>query len=141
MAIRRDPTNAALSKRVQVAFGRRLRAGRKNARQGRVHQQALAVALSISRTSVSNLERGRHRVFLDQVYAAANALGLGIEELLPPPNEVFPSSPVITSRHASVAARSVRTVTELVRVIQQRAASDDLSHRELRIADTSTERG
>jgi transcriptional regulator with XRE-family HTH domain len=49
----------------------------------------LAEVLHITRTSVSNIERGRHRVFLDQVFLAARRLGIGVTELLPDLESVF----------------------------------------------------
>lgn len=124
MARRRSAEHAALSRRVQSAFGRRLRHGRRNASQGRIKQDALAKALDVSRTSISNMERGRHRIFLDQAYAAAQALGVTMDQLLPSLTEVFPSTPVMTGSHGSVTDKSVRLVLELVRSIQERAALD-----------------
>jgi transcriptional regulator with XRE-family HTH domain len=93
-----------------------------------MQQDALAVALDVSRTSISNIERGHHRVFLDQVYAAARELGVDISDLLPTMEEVFPSSELRTSPDAMVSAQSVLTVTDLARTIQERAARDDLAH-------------
>lgn len=65
---------------IQEAFGHRLRAER--LRRG-IGQKVLASGLRISRTTVSNLERGVQRPYLDQVYAAAQILGITAAELLP----------------------------------------------------------
>jgi transcriptional regulator with XRE-family HTH domain len=46
-------------------------------------QQSFADALGLSRTTVSNIERGIQRVFLDQVYRAAEILGKRPADLLP----------------------------------------------------------
>jgi transcriptional regulator with XRE-family HTH domain len=46
-------------------------------------QQSFADALGVSRTTVSNIERGMQRVFLDQVYRAAEILGRPPADLLP----------------------------------------------------------
>jgi transcriptional regulator with XRE-family HTH domain len=120
----------ALSKRVQIGFGKKLHHARRNAKYGRMQQHTLAVALDVSRTTISNIERGRHRVFLDQVYAAAHALGVGMEELLPKFDEIFPAAAVIAAPDASVTAHSMRAVGELARAIQERAARSDLPRRE-----------
>lgn len=127
MARRRDPENLALSKRLQVAFGLRLQKARRSAKQGRIQQEALAAALNVSRTTISNIERGQHRVFLDQVYVAARALGVAIDELLPALEEVFPTSSMLTAPDAKVTAQSVRQVGELAREIQVRSAREELS--------------
>src|SRR4051812_2420311 len=119
MARRRSPSHAALSRRVQSAFGRRLKRSRKRSQRGRVNQEALAGALDVSRTSISNIERGRHRVFLDQVYAAAQALGTSLDELLPTLQEVFPSTTVTTPSGTGITDKSMRSVVDLVRTIQE----------------------
>lgn len=116
----------AMSKRVQVAFGQRLRLARRRVKRGPIRQDAIAAALDVSRTSVSNMERGRHRVFLDQVYAAARELGVGIHELLPTVEEIFPSEPVQAAPDAALTPQAVREVGDLARSIQERAARDEL---------------
>ena len=68
------------------------------------------------------MERGRHRVFLDQVYAVAKALEIGIEELLPSFEEVFPPTDVTTSSATPITDKSLKSVVGLVRVIQERLA-------------------
>src|SRR4051812_40119815 len=118
MARHRNASHAALSGRVQVVFGRRLKRCRKRASRGRTNQETLAVALDVSRTSVSNMERGRHRIFLDQVYAAAQALGVRIEELLPTVAEVFPPTYVTASPSGAITDKSMRSAADIVRTIQ-----------------------
>lgn len=121
MARRRSASHAALSRRVQLAFGKRLKRSRKLETRGRIKQAGLAKALDVSRTSISNMERGRHRVFLDQVYAAAQVLGTTIEELLPTLDEAFPPTPVTASASTSITDKSMRSAADLVRTIQERA--------------------
>jgi transcriptional regulator with XRE-family HTH domain len=58
-------------------------------------QQSFADALGLSRTTVSNIERGTQRVFLDQVYRAAEILGK-------PPTHLLPERP----RSADVVVRA-----------------------------------
>lgn len=122
MARRRSATHAAIGRRVQTAFGRHLKQSRKRGTRGKVKQDALAVALDVSRTTISNMERGRHRVFLDQVYAIAKALDTTIDQLLPRFEEVFPLTDVTTSSAAHITDKSMRSVVDLVRTIQEKAA-------------------
>lgn len=51
-------------------------------------QDAFAEAMGISQTTMSNIERGAQRIFVDQLYRAASILQVGINELLPPLEEV-----------------------------------------------------
>ena len=116
-----------MSKRLQNAFGNRLHQIRRAPGVGRQNQQVLAEALEITRTSISNIERGRHRVFLDQVYLAAHALGVPLMELLPPVEEVFANTPVFTASDAAFDQRSVSRVSEVARDLQMRETTDSRS--------------
>lgn len=98
MGKKRSPTSQALSLRVQQAFGLRLRSVRQ-ASTDKTSQADLAAALEVTRTSICNIENGRHRVFLDQIYAAANLLKVPVTDLLPdaaglygPPSVTSPAS-------------------------------------------------
>jgi transcriptional regulator with XRE-family HTH domain len=66
--------------RLAKEFGRRLQEVRI---ASGMDQQSFAESLAVSRTTVSNIERGTQRVFLDQVYRAAEILGRTPAELLP----------------------------------------------------------
>jgi transcriptional regulator with XRE-family HTH domain len=61
--------------------GRRIRALR--AARG-ISQEELAAALSLSRTSVTNIERGRQRILLHILLEVCGILGADPMELLPP---------------------------------------------------------
>jgi transcriptional regulator with XRE-family HTH domain len=111
-----------MSQRVQATFGSRLKKARKEAARQRIRQDALAAALEISRTSISNIERGRHRVFLDQVYAAARALGVEVADLLPTMEEVFPRSAVSTA--GAMPAKAAREVSEMISALRERAVRE-----------------
>ena len=117
MARRRDPKTAAIGQLVQRGFGRRLKQARKDTKQ-----QTLAADLHITRTSVSNIEHGRHRIFLDQVYIAAHSLGVPIEELLPPLSEVFPEEAVFFASDASISRDSAKAVTEFAHGLREQLA-------------------
>jgi transcriptional regulator with XRE-family HTH domain len=121
MARLRSSEQQGVSKRVQVAFGKRLRGQRK----GRRSQDALAEYLDVSRTSVSNIERGRHRVFLDQAYLAARALGVTLNDLLPTLDEVYAPVPVAFAENSGVIESSVRRASEIASTIQQQATIDE----------------
>jgi transcriptional regulator with XRE-family HTH domain len=64
---------------ISVAFGKRLRQVRDEKRIG---QDAFAELLGVSRTTASNIERGVQRVFLDQVFRAAEILQVPLMDLL-----------------------------------------------------------
>lgn len=53
-------------------------------RPRKLSQQALADAVGISRASVVNVERGRHRVQIHVLYEIARVLGVEPRDLLPP---------------------------------------------------------
>jgi len=48
-------------------------------------QEQLADAVGLSRTALVNIEKGRHRIQIDTLYAIARALGVKLADLLPPP--------------------------------------------------------
>ena len=70
-----------MARRVAREVGQRLQTAR---RDRRIAQDAFAKAMGVSRTTASNIEQGHQRLFLDQVYRAAEILGVSIEVLLPP---------------------------------------------------------
>ncbi len=49
-----------------------------------MHQAEVAERMQLTRASISNLEAGRQRPQLHQVYALARILDTSIEDLLPP---------------------------------------------------------
>ena len=107
-----------MSLRVQLAFGARLRAVRKRNAERRINQDDLAGALEVTRTSVSNIERGRHRIFLDQVYVAAKQLGVEVAELLPTMDEVFRET---LSTGQAMKPDAARDVSAMVDSLLERA--------------------
>jgi transcriptional regulator with XRE-family HTH domain len=72
-------------------FGRLLARARARAKE-QFSQQGLAVALGLSRTSVTNIERGRQPVQLHTLYKIARVLGVELTSLLPSaPNSAMPA--------------------------------------------------
>lgn len=94
-------------------------------------QKTLAARLGLSRTSISNIERGTQRIFIDQLYEAADALKVDVSKFLPTLEEVSVrlevrvsgqnvSADVVAS--AGEVARSVRAEVEQRHADQQSEA-------------------
>lgn len=116
MSQKRSRDSYEVSRRVQRAFGARL----KSARQGKdALQKILASQLGLSRTSISNIERGTHRVFLDQVYSAAHALGIEVFELLPPAIEIYGNSEVHSAVDDPLSETAAESARQVALSIQQ----------------------
>lgn len=118
MRKRRTAEGSALSQRIQIEFGNRLKAARKGNAERRINQAELASALGVTRTSISNIERGRHRVFLDQVYVAAHQLGVEVLDLLPDMNQVFRDT---LSTGQAMKPEAARDVSAMVGSLRERA--------------------
>ena len=74
-------------------FGRRIR---ENRSRSQITQDMLAHQIGLSRTSVTNIERGRQAVLLHQVYDIARALDTTVHALLPDEEPVVEfSDPVL----------------------------------------------
>ncbi len=95
-------------------FGPRLAVARK--RKG-LKQLALGSCLGLSRTSISNIERGEQRISLEFAYQAAFVLGVSLQDLLPTLEEVGPSQ---GSGHG-VRVRTASDETPLVRAAEEEA--------------------
>ena|SRR5438093_13679436 len=54
-------------------------------REPRMSQQSLAKELGLSRVSIVNIERGRHRIQVHQIFDLARALGVNAHDLIPVP--------------------------------------------------------
>lgn len=57
-----------------------------------MNQESLAKRVGLTRTSVTNIERGRQKVTLDTVYRLCEVFGISIAELMPALNEVTAES-------------------------------------------------
>lgn len=67
-------------------FGRKLKAARRGAK---LTQQEVADRVGLTRTSVTNIERGTQHISLRQLYLLAAAVGLQPSEMLPDHNEAM----------------------------------------------------
>jgi transcriptional regulator with XRE-family HTH domain len=123
---RRDGETQDLCRRLQREFGTRLQRARK---ESGALQKGLAGELQLSRTSISNIERGTQRVFLDQVYTAAHALRVEVTVLLPSVADMFPAATVHSPADDPLSDSDVAAAGELARVIQARFARPALSPR------------
>jgi transcriptional regulator with XRE-family HTH domain len=74
---------------LHVALGRKIREKRQ---ANGLTQTELADAISISRTSLTNVELGRQRLLIDQLYKMAEALNARPQELLPQPSDLVSAS-------------------------------------------------
>lgn len=113
MGKRRSPASHELSRLVQTAFGDRLRRAREAA-DPKVSQAAIAGALEVSRTSISNIENGRHRVFLDHVYAAARALRISASSLMPDDGALTTVSAIHSSPDGGLDSNQLRALEPMV---------------------------
>lgn len=66
---------------------------------------------------MSNIERGRHRIFLDQVYIAAKELGVPVTDLLPAPDDVFTQPPINTAPDVSINPKAAQAIAEVARTV------------------------
>lgn len=110
---------------VAKAFGSQLQRTRR-ARGWK--QDAFAKAFGVSRTTVSNIERGAQRIFLDQVYRAASILGVPVDTLLPQAHLIV-SDPIMHAAADAPITRSMartlaRTVEEVIREVSQENAGN-----------------
>jgi len=93
-------------------FGNRLAAARK---RRRLSQAALGTLTGFSRTSITNIERGRQAVQLHHLYTFASVLGVLVEELCPKQTEIpkmasqLPASP--QEKYLQQAKDILRSVT------------------------------
>lgn len=111
MAQKRSSEVQRISGRVQRELGARLQEQRKAKGRG---QADFGEAMELTRTSVSNLERGTQRVFLDQVYRAAYVLGVPIESLLPAMDDIFPERAIHSAPDDPISANTMAAVSRLI---------------------------
>jgi transcriptional regulator with XRE-family HTH domain len=101
-----------MARRVARDVGQRLKTAR---RERRIAQDAFAQAMGVSRTTASNIERGHQRLFLDQIYRAAEVLGVPIEVLLPPQQHSEQRPVVHAASDDPLSPDGARQVAEVAR--------------------------
>lgn len=74
----------AANKHFYIALGRRIA----DVRQARMTQDELAKAVSLSRTSIINIEKGRQQVLVHTLASISRVLGVSPDKLLPPADDL-----------------------------------------------------
>ncbi|MBC2714090.1 MAG: helix-turn-helix domain-containing protein [Desulfobacteraceae bacterium] len=69
-----------IKKSIYIEFGKKLEAARNKAE---LTQEALAKRVGLSRTSITNIEKGRQRIPFHMLYLFADALGVLPKDLMP----------------------------------------------------------
>ena len=114
MGKKRDGQRLAICDRIQKEFGERFQKARKNAG---FLQKNMAAAMGLTRTTISNIERGTQRLYLDQVFHAAQVLSVSVESLLPDLRDIYAIPAVRTATDSplpnGVADEVARVLTEI----------------------------
>lgn len=77
-------------------------------------QEKLAPRLGISRASLANIETGRQRLLVDQLFAVAEALNLAPSDLLPTPKSADTSAPGKLPLPKDLNAKQKEQITRLL---------------------------
>jgi transcriptional regulator with XRE-family HTH domain len=96
---------------LHAALGKKIKEKR---RANGLTQSELADAISISRTSLTNMELGRQRLLIDQLYKMAAALNAKPQELLPQPSELVSAAKAREAVDATLP-ESVQRFAEKIR--------------------------
>ena len=91
-------------------FGQLLAKKRKEAE---LSQESLAKAVGLTRTSITNIERGRQPVNLHTLYLIAEILNLDVVELLPSLPKKSVASPIPHEQFQRLSSRDRREVERL----------------------------
>lgn len=76
----------AQNKNYYVALGRQIAQVRQS--RSKMTQEDLALKISLTRTSIINIEKGRQQLLVHTLVDIATALGVALPELLPPSGDV-----------------------------------------------------
>ncbi len=68
-----------------VELGRRIR----RVREGKLSQEELAVRVGLTRTSITNIEKGRQKLMVHTLWAIAKVLAVDVDTLLPSASEPY----------------------------------------------------
>lgn len=80
-------------------------------------QERLAKVLGLTRTSVTNIERGKQKLSLDAVYKLCEAFGIDIADLMPSISEITRNaeqSVVVAGQAYEVPAKTASTIKRLL---------------------------
>lgn len=97
------------------------------AREGKLTQLELARRVGMSRPAIANIERGEQQIYVHQLMAIADALGLSIADLLPQTQfraleraNVSVSGDKINRAQERVIKELVSAITSSVRKVQNK---------------------
>lgn len=86
MTRRRDESKRLNRARFWAEVGWRLQLCRT---MKKITQTELAAVVGVSRTSITNIESGKQRVLLEDIYLIAHALGVRVDKLMPDEGSVY----------------------------------------------------
>ncbi len=109
----RDGKQRDVCKRIQVVFGERFRTARRDAG---FMQKTIAVEMNLTRTTISNIERGTQRLYLDQVFHAAHILNTDVQFLLPSVADVYRAPDIRTPSDAPLSGKSAEAAQAIINV-------------------------
>ena len=93
-------------KRLSAELGKRIQRYRRM-QSPLMNQQTLAKHVGLTRTSVTNIERGRQKVTLETVYRLCEVFGVTVADLLPSLNDVAAEPvPVDAGQSVTVAGQT-----------------------------------
>jgi transcriptional regulator with XRE-family HTH domain len=95
-----------------AALGNLIRARRK---EQKLTQEKLAASIGISRASLANIETGRQKVLVHQIYALADALGAPVGDLLPPPDKSVATADLSVKFSREVSAQQKAQLLSLIK--------------------------
>jgi transcriptional regulator with XRE-family HTH domain len=121
VAKRRDGKRLEMCSRIQKEFGTRFRRARKNAG---FLQKTIALEMNLTRTTISNIERGTQRLYLDQVFQAAHVLGEDLHALLPSVADVYKAPEIRTPSDAPLTRAAAEAAQQIISTV----LTDDRSH-------------
>jgi len=95
---------------INQRFGRRLAQCRKRAG---LSQEALGDAISLTRTSITNIEHGRQPIQLHTLFAIAEALSVEPNDLLPGLSDITSRSPVQREHLKTISAKTATWIAKV----------------------------
>jgi transcriptional regulator with XRE-family HTH domain len=103
-------------KKVYVELGQRI----KDAREKKhLSQAGLADASFLSRTSITNIEKGRQHLPLHTLYIIADALGIQVADLLPDQDQIMEKM-VLENVHEDLHPGEREWITEITKTTQKK---------------------
>jgi transcriptional regulator with XRE-family HTH domain len=105
---------------IYAVFGRRLAIAR---REASLTQAELARKVGLSRASIANIEGGKQRVFLDQVFELAQAIGGdGLQSLLPDlaGNHTVPPAGMVLTGARNLSRQQEQVLAQILSSVGER---------------------